>query len=91
MKYGGRHRTFGYEHTAYRFHIKQNFIVSDINMATVRSLEIMLCTVGSVGITYKAHRGMVLLLFVITLIQDINNYLSETNHVCTVCNVAALL
>jgi len=63
-------------------------------MATVRSLENMLCTIDSVGITYKAYRGMVLLLlllFVITLIQDINNYLSETNYVSTVHNVAAIL
>jgi hypothetical protein len=34
---------------------------------------------------------LLLLLFVITFIQGIYNYISETNHVSRVINVAALL
>ena len=65
-------------------------------MATVRNWVIMLRTIGSVGTTCKVYRDMVLLLIlllllVITLIQNFNNYLSETNHVSTIYNVAVIL
>jgi len=64
-------------------------------MATVRNWVIMLRTIGSVGTTCKVYRDIVLLLIllllVITLIQNFNNYLSETNHVSTIYNVAVIL
>jgi len=34
-------------------------------MATVRNVEIMLCTIGSVGITWKTYRDIIIIIIII--------------------------
>jgi hypothetical protein len=65
----------------FRFHIKCNIIISDTNMAPMRNLEIMLYTIGSVGITCKR----------IDISYYYYYYYYLTYNISTVCNVAAIL